>query len=161
MLTPGKSHVCILAHFIMFILIIIFISSCSKSKVVEPENKSPFSEISKADSDGKILSSDPDDWKPIEEAGMEFFPKGAYPNPCFAPSGFSISFRLSKQDSVVITINDAPDHSLRTCLAKKLVPGQYAITVKMGLYDPGFYRLYFNIVRPETTYVSYGDVQIQ
>lgn len=160
MLTLGKSLWKVLVNTILFFFIIIIVSSCNKDKAVEPESKSPFSGISKADSIGKILTSDPDDWKPIKEAGMEFFPEGAFPNPCFAPTGFSLQFRLRAQDSVVITINDTPDHPLRTCLAEKLVPGMYAISVKMGLYDPGIYRLYFKIVRPETTYVSYGDVQI-
>lgn len=136
-------------------------TGCKKNDVVNPPPPlpSPFTGISRSDSTGYIATADSDDWKPIPGAGMQFRPQGAWPNPCLGATGSKIGWFLLSADSVVITINDAPDHIVRTPLSRNLEQGAYELSVGMGLFDPGIYRLYFSIIRPETTYVTYGDIQ--
>ena len=130
------------------------------NEIVEPKSNGPFSGITEEDVTGKVISEDPDDWRPITAVGMEFKTAGAYPNPCSGPDGFSLCWRLITTDSVLITVNDSPRHVLLTSLSKRLEAGQYCCRQPMGLLKPGIYRVYFNIVRPDTTYVTYGDVQV-
>ena len=139
----------------------LLVTGCKKEDVVNPPTPIPpsFTGISRSDSAGNFATADSDDWKPIPAAGMQFQPQGAYPNPCLSATGFNIGWHLLSPDSVLITINDTPEHIVKTPLSRILEPGNYVTNVRMGLLDPGIYRLYFYIVRPETTYVTYGDIQ--
>ncbi len=134
---------------------------CKKDNVLPPsELITPFFGISYADITGEIVEPDSDDWKPLSAVGMQFTPKGAYPNPCEIGIGFSLQWHLAAADSVMITLNDSPDHVVQTVYAKRLAPGNYEIRSQATGLLPAIYRVYFRIVRPESTYVTYGDVQV-
>jgi len=140
----------------------VFIVSCKKNTVVDPpaENTTPFTGITETDSTGTMLSVDPDDWKPISAVGMEFPENvGAYPNPCH--NYFSLEWFIRSKDSVLITVNDSPEHSVTTILAQRLDSGEYVISKSLASYRPAIYRLYFKIVRPDSTYTTYGDIQLK
>jgi hypothetical protein len=138
------------------------IVSCKKNDVVDPPTgmTTPFTGITQTDSTGRVLSIDPDDWKPIAALGMEFPGQGgAYPNPCHRY--FTLYWHLSSKDSVVITLNDSPQHSMATLFNQRVDSGNYSITnSSLASYQPAIYRLYFKIVRLDSTYVTYGDIQI-
>lgn len=134
------------------------LSSCNKGGVDDPANS--FSAITRADSTGAILSSDPSVWAPIPAVGVEFLPKGAYPDPCKAGRDFMLGWRLAQTDSISITINDSPTDVLNTLGAWLKAPGSYVVSAPMNGFKPGIYCVYFKVVRPDSTYVTYGDVQV-
>ena len=88
---------------------------------------------------------------------------GTYPNPCNAEWGCSIAWLQRTRDSVLITINDSPTHILKTFNFIRLDSG----LIGYGFYNhalsglqPAIYRLYFHVIRPDTTYTTYGDIQV-
>lgn len=136
----------------------LLLSSCNKGGIVDPG--SSFSGITRTDSTGMVLSSDPGDWEPIPAVGMEFHPQGAYPNPCKAGTGFNLAWHLTQTDSIFITMNDSPAHVLDTLGTWLQAAGNYLVHFPMTGYQPGIYRVYFKVVRPDSTYVTHGDVQV-
>ena len=134
---------------------------CKKESTVDPAAPlvTVFHNISRADSTGVVIDPDSDDWKPITPIGMSFNP-GAYPNPCRTGGGFVLAWHLFVADSVNITVNDAPDHVVETILAQKLAGGNYAVRSSMAGLQSAIYRVYFRIIRPDSTYVTFGDVQV-
>jgi hypothetical protein len=157
-----------MVRIVIFIGIILTLISCTKDKSVEPQTelpKTPFTGITHTDSTGIVNGSvDPDDWKPISAIGMEFSRGiGTYPNPCNAEWGCSIAWLQRTRDSVLITINDSPTHILKTFNFIRLDSG----LIGYGFYNhalsglqPAIYRLYFHVIRPDTTYTTYGDIQV-
>ena len=135
--------------------------SCKKDNSVEANKTlvTPFYGISKTDQTGTVAEPDSDDWKPLSSVGMSFT-WIAHPNPCEPGSGFVLQWRLQVADSVTITINDAPSHALATPLSRRLAAGQYALTERLDGYQPAIYRVYFRIVRADSIYSTYGDVQV-
>ncbi len=138
--------------------LLLLLSSCNNSGTDNPANS--FSGITRADSTGALLSSDPSDWAPIPAVGLEFLPKGAYPNPSKAGKGFNLGWHTTQTDSIVITINDSPTHVINTVGAWLEVPGSYVVNYPMSGLQAGIYRVYFKVVRHDSTYVTYGDVQL-
>jgi len=146
----------------LFIGVIFTVMSCTKDKSVDPPAQmiTPFSGITHTDSTGAINGSiDSSDWKPISALGMQFPGEvGVYPNPC--QNLFSIEWVMRSKDSVSITLNDSPQHIVTTILAQRLDSSEYAIRRSLAGYQPAIYRLYFKIIRPDSTYVTYGDIQV-
>jgi hypothetical protein len=145
----------------MFVGLVLVVAGCHKDNSVDPSNDlvTPFHGISKADTTGYVSEPDSDDWRPLSGVGMSFQP-GAYPNPCKAGIGFVLPFHLTSNDSVVVTINDTPGHIVKELLSRRLVAGNYALVGSLGLRS-ATYRVYFRVVRAESTYVTYGDVQVE
>ena len=135
-------------------------SSCKKNQVADPPFSTPFSGISQANFMGEILSTNPDDWKPITATGLEFRPQCAYPNPCDADTGFALQWYVPTTDSISLTLNDSPEHVLRTFLQLKIDSGTHYYASSLSGLQPAIYRLYFSLIRPESTYVTYGDLQV-
>jgi hypothetical protein len=144
------------------LVLALFATSCKKDNSVDANEAlvTPFYGISKTDETGTVSEPDSDDWKPLSSIGMSFTTI-AHPNPCKPGIGFVLQWRLQAADSVNITINDAPIHALNTLLSKRLVAGQYALTEHLDGYQPAIYRVYFRIVRGDSTYSTYGDVQVR
>jgi hypothetical protein len=152
-------HIMICAMLLCSLTFIIV--SCKKNDVVDPPTgmTTPFTGITQTDSTGKVLSIDPDDWKPISALGIEFPGQGgAYPNPSYR--NFTIYWHIPSTDSVVITLNDSPQHSMATLFSQRIASGTYAIQGSLSNYQPAIYRLYFKVIRPDSTYVTYGDIQL-
>lgn len=139
----------------------LLIVGCKKESAVDPPTQlvTPFFGISRTDSTGYIIEPDSDDWKPISTVGMHFT-WIAHPNPCKPGNGFVLQWRLQVADSVVISINDTPEHVLESLLSRRLVAGNYAESVRLVGYQTAIYRVYFRIVRADSTYMTYGDVQV-
>jgi len=116
----------------------------------------PYVGITTTDNIGGIISSDADDWKPIQ--GLQVHP--AYPNPTHALESFTLDFRTFSTDSVRITVNRSPDVVYTVVLDERIIARRYLIGPSVALLNPGIYRVYFSIIRPDTTIVTYGDVEI-
>ena len=143
--------------------VVLTLMSCSKDKSVDPPAQliTPFTGITHTDSTAAIVGSvDSADWKPISAVGMQFPGEvGAYPNPCH--DIFLIEWVMRSKDSVLITLNDSPQHSMVTIFTQRLDSGEYSIRKSLAGYQPAVYRLYFKVIRPDSTYVTYGDIQVQ
>jgi hypothetical protein len=152
-----------LVRVILFVGVILTMMSCKKDQSVDPTAQliTPFTGITHTDSTSAIVGSvDSADWKPISVVGMQFPGEvGAYPNPCH--DIFSLEWIIRSKDSVLITLNDSPQHSMVTIFTQRLDSGAYAIRKSLAGYQPAIYRLYFKIVRPDSTYVTYGDIQVK
>ena len=153
---PGQSIGFIVAVFALLN------GGCKTNDIVDSQILliTPFSGISRSDIMGHILEPDSNDWKPLNGIGMEFLPKGAYPNPCDAQIGFDLGWRILSADSIFVTINDWPEHALHTLFAGRLVPGQHVIMAHVDGLLPSVYRVYFHVVRHDSTFTTYGDVQV-
>lgn len=119
-----------------------------------------FAGVTNTDSTGIITSIDPDDWKPFSVGNVEFILHAAYPNPCTAGKGFSFAWYQQSRDSVLITLNDSPSHLVTTFIAQTLDSGQYVFHNRLDNFQPAIYRLYFRIVRPDSIFTSYGDIEV-
>jgi hypothetical protein len=146
---------------VAFLLAALLILSCREEHTVDPpaELVTTFFGISRTDETGRVTEPDSNDWMPLASAGMSFT-DCAHPNPCKSGIGFVLQWRLMVADSVVITINDAPTHVLDTLLSRRLAAGNYADRVSMTGYQRAIYRVYVHIVRADSTYTTYGDVQV-
>lgn len=71
-----------------------------------------------------------------------------------------LEYHLIRADSVLITLNDSPTHIVETIGTWKNDSGSYAMADQMTSLQPGIYRVYFKVIRPDSTYVTYGDVQV-
>jgi len=142
-------------------IIAVSIAGCKKNEIVDPSTAliTPFQGITRTDVTGTVLEADSNDWKPLTDAGMRFQP-GAYPNPCRVDTGFQLAFHLFSSDSVDISINDAPNHILRTIISRRLIAGNYEVASRVSGFSPAIYRIYCRVIRAESTYVTYGDVQV-
>ncbi len=147
----------------LFIGVILTIMSCKKDDTIDSpaQSMTSFTGITRTDSTGTISGpADSSDWRPISAVAMEFpGGVGAYPNPCH--DRFSLEWYIRSKDSVLITLNDSPQHSIATIVTQRLDSGEYTISKSLAGYQPGIYRLYFKIVRPDSTYVTYGDIQVK
>jgi hypothetical protein len=169
----------------LFIGLILTLMSCSKDKSVDPPAQliTPFTGITHTDSTSAINGSvDSSDWKPLMNCDssqkplydtvksgkndtivVESLPpctkiNPAYPNP--ASKFFEITFSLNEQDSVVITLNSTPAAVVKELINRRLVVGNYAISVDGSTLQPAIYRVYITVFRQSDELSSYGDVQI-
>ena len=171
--------------FVLFIGVILTIMSCTKDKSVDPPAQliTPFTGITHTDSTSAINGSvDSTDWKPLmncdssqkplydtvksvgnDTIALESLPpctkiNPAYPNP--ASKFFDITFSLNEEDSVAITLNSAPATVVKELINRRLVVGNYSISVDGSDLQPAIYRVYITVFRQSDVISSYGDVQI-
>jgi hypothetical protein len=147
----------------LVIVAAIAITSCHKdsNSIVSADPPTPFTGITKTDVTGAVTSADPDDWKSLVSASGGIDPlHPAYPNPCDTSKGCSLAWRMLSADSLLITLNDSPTNRLKTVYNGRLQPGQYTVRVYTSGLAPAIYRVYFKIVRPDTVFTTYGDVQV-
>ncbi len=132
-------------------------SSCEKN-TASTLPCSPFGGITRTDSNGKVISRDPDDWN----GG-----RGVYPNP--AKQAVSLTYSLSQRGRVRITINDRVDRVVATLIDREQGAGTYQIawflTNDAGEPLPDcIYRLFLTITDPTDGRIHlqmHGDIQIQ
>jgi len=143
--------------FVLFITIAVILISC-KDTTTGPE---PFSGITETGdiSPEPIGNVDPDDWKCISDCPKPgepdtssymlpayTCPSPAYPNPATRTCTFYYS--LATKDSVVVTLNDKPEHVIMTLVAQKQLAGWYSVSIDLSGLEPKIYRLYFIVIRP-------------
>ncbi|MEW6511967.1 MAG: hypothetical protein AB1428_13530 [Bacteroidota bacterium] len=113
---------------------------------------------------GKI---DIDDWRQISlcdppDSIYNFqrcvFVAAAYPNP--ASGGSNFQFTIPGWDSVVITLNDRPDHAIDWVARRRIPPGTHQFSVPLTGLEPKLYRLYFSVIRPPQVWTTYGDIEV-
>ena len=138
------------------------LASCKSDEIVNTSTQitTPFTGITKTNIAGNILSIDASDWKEFSIGKLKYLPQPVRPNPCTSDTGFVFQWLQQSRDSVIITLNDSPSHIMATLVAQKLDSGAYAVQGNVKAFQPAIYRLFFKIVRPESTYTTYGDVQI-
>ena len=150
----------------LFIGVILTIISCKKDNSVDPPAQliTPFTGITHTDSTGfgVVGSVDSSDWKSISIGKIQYILHPAYPNPCSTGTGCDITWWQQSRDSVVITLNDSSSHILATFISQRLDSGQYAYSLHNHLngFQSAIYRLYFHVVKAESTYTTYGDIQV-
>lgn len=143
----------------LLLLLLLLLPRCREDLPVEFPVLTTFTGITETAADGTVLSSDPDDWRSIIEAGLYVQP--AYPNPCDRSSSFTISFRLSRPESLRITLNDRIDHVARTVISETVPAGPTKFKPAVAYMDTKIYRLYITVIRPDAEYTTYGDVDIR
>ena len=143
----------------LLLLLLLLLPRCREDLPVELPVLTTFTGITETAEDGTVLSSDPDDWRSIIEAGLYVQP--AYPNPCDRSSSFTISFRLSRPESLRITLNDRIDHVARTVISETVPAGPTKFKPAVAYMDTKIYRLYITVIRPDAEYTTYGDVDIR
>jgi hypothetical protein len=149
----------------LFVGLILTMISCKKDNSVDPPARliTPFTGITYTDITGRITGLvDSTDWKPISIGKIEYILHPAYPNPCSADTASVLSWWQQSRDSVVVTLNDSPSHILATFISQRLDSGQYAYSLHNHLngFQPAIYRLYFHIAKADSTYTTYGDIQV-
>jgi hypothetical protein len=60
----------------------------------------------------------------------------------------------------VITLNSTPATVVKELINRRLVVGNYAISVDGSTLQPAIYRVYITVFRQSDELSSYGDVQI-
>ncbi len=157
---------------LLFVLCIItaFILVSCKDTTTAPE---PFSGITETGDKGSfsIGNVDPDDWKCISDCPKPGEPDTsshvhpaytcpfpAYPNPAVGSCYFQ--YALATTDSVLITLNDMPEHVVKTIVAHKQSAGMYVAQIDLSGLEAKIYRLYFVVIRPPYSCLSYGDIQV-
>jgi hypothetical protein len=164
MLTNSGNRNCV--RVVLFIGVILTMVACKKENSVSPPAQltTSFTGITHTDSTGfgVVGSADSSDWKSISIGRIQYILHPAYPNPCSAGKGCVVAWWQQSQDSVVITLNDSPSHILATFISQRLDSGQYAYSLHNHLngFQPAIYRLYFHVVKADSTYTTYGDIQI-
>ena len=152
-----------LVRVVLFVGVILTIVSCKKEEIVDPPAQliTPFSGITTTDSTGRIIASvDSIDWKSISVGSKHYILRPAYPNPCSVGRGFVFQWYQQSRDSVVITLNDSPSHVLATLVAARLDSGNYEVMNEVIGFQPAIYRLFFQIVKTDSTHITYGDIQV-
>jgi hypothetical protein len=143
---------------ILWIVVLIIIISCHKSD-------DEISGITRTDANGNILSVDEDDWVMRSSAPSENEPSISppYPNPV---SG-AISFRFGLADTMRITFQIKNSKKIvRTLRDDELMAIGYH-SIFWDLKDDGgeavpdgLYRCIIIFVYGDTTFNTYGDIQI-
>jgi len=134
------------------------LAGCRQGIVVSEPSAPPFSGITATSADGTVVQNDPDDWKPPQGVNAQVHP--VHPNPCTRDGSFEFIFVLTQRDSVIVTLNDTPEHVVDVIIQQSVNSGEHRITPFIRNLLPGPYRLYFTIVRPTIVASTYGDIQI-
>ena len=112
---------------------------------------------------------DADDWKPLfdcpppDTTGPSTLPtctkaNPVYPNP--ASGSCTFDFMVSQSDSIIVTLFDRPYHLISIIANRRFAGGAYSFTISLSGPQHTIHRLYFTVVRPTGTYVTYGDIQV-
>ena len=134
------------------------VAACRQGVVVPEPSTPPFSGITATSADGTVVQNDPDDWKPLQGVNARVYP--VHPNPCTRDGSFEIMFVLTQRDSVIVTLNDTPDHVVDVIIQQSVNQGEHRITPFIRNVSPGLYRLYVTVVHTTIVASTYGDVQI-
>jgi hypothetical protein len=113
-----------------------------------------------------IGAVDADDWKPMFDCPptppfsiptcTKAYP--VYPNPASGSCTFYCT--ISQTDSIIITLYDKPNHPVSTIANRRFQGGVYSFTINLSGLQYTIHRLYFTVVRPSGTYMTYGDIQV-
>ena len=151
----------LLSLFICIFLIFWALPGCKKSTNPE-ESYSPFTGITERDEVGDIIGNDdPDDWK---DSGI-LHSLMAYPNP-YNPV-CRIVFVLDSLAYVKITVNNGPNNVIRSLVDQTLGQAHwYSVQwdSKNNSHEEvpdGIYRAYFSATTDDTTYQTYGDIELR
>lgn len=143
---------------ILCIVALMIIISCDK-------NDGEIKGITRTDADGNILSVDEDDWVMRSSAPSENAPSISppYPNPVSTPISFKfgmadtmrVTFEIKNSKKVVRTL---ADHELRQAGYHMLL---WDLKNDGGETVPdGMYRCIITFLYGDTTFNTYGDIQI-
>ena len=138
-------------------LLLFAATSCREDQGIAPATPAViFAGITSTDMDGRILSVDTSDWKPVPGVGVTMAP--AYPNPC--TSSFALDFSMDASDSIEVTLNPSSSTVWETIADGQYGPGQFKVTGFVQGFPSGIYRVYFSVTRNGVTHTSYGDIQV-
>ena len=144
------------------------LSSCDGNEFIGPPEE--FLGITETVNDPTPIGSiDADDWKPLFDCPppdttvpsalptcTKAYP--VYPNP--ASGSIIFNFTVSQSDSIIISLFDRPYHRISIIANRRFVAGAYSFTISLNGLQYTVHRLYFTVVRPTGTYVTYGDIQV-
>ena len=103
--------------------------------------------------------TDQDDWQPLYIGSTDTIGLGpTCPNPTSGITRFG--FSLPRRDSLVISLNDRPDNTVRNIDDRQFDAGFYVKQIDLSGLKPDIYRLYFKVIRGNVTYSSYGDIKV-